>query len=90
MSDTPQTIPFNADDALKIAQMLGALTSAVNPAAAGAVALVTGAAELLRSTVIPAIRNSHDRTISVLEQAQLAADSAVERARVGAPPAATN
>lgn len=87
---TVQPVTFSFDDALNIAGMLGQAASAINPAAAGAVAAATGIAELLRTTVIPAIQRSHDLQLTVAQQAQLAADSAVERARVGAPPAATN
>ncbi len=87
MPTEPQPVAFSVDDALEIAKMLGALAVAVNPATAGAVAAITGAATLLRSTVLPAIRNAHDQTISVAEQATLAAESAAERARVGAPAA---
>lgn len=83
----PSTVAFTADDALAIARTLGALTVAANPALAGGVALVTGAADLLRNTVLPAIQHLKAHEISVVQQAVLAADSAAERARVGAPPA---
>lgn len=86
----PATVSFTVDDALEIARTIGALATAVNPALTGAVVALTGAAALLRNTVLPAIRNAHDQTISVAEQATLAAESAAERARVGAPPATTN
>lgn len=86
----PARVSFSVDDALDLAKTLGALAVAVNPAAAGAVAAITGAASLLRGTVLPAIRNAHDQTISVAEQATLAAESAAERARVGAPVSETN
>lgn len=81
------TVSFTVDDALNIAKMIGALTVAINPAEAGVVALATGAASLLRNTVLPAIQHLHDRTISAAEQATLAAESAAERVRVGAPQA---
>lgn len=87
---TPAPVSFTVDDALAIAKTLGALAVAVNPADAALVAMVTGAASLLRNTIMPAIRNAHDQTISVAEQATLAAESAAERARVGAPQAASN
>jgi hypothetical protein len=84
------TVSFTVDDALEIAKTLGALAVAINPASAGAVAAVTGAAALLRNTVLPAIRNAHDQTIGVAEQATLNAESAAERVRVGAPPSTIN
>ena len=89
ISPTPSTatVSFTIDDAIQIAKVLGALTVAINPAEAAVVALVTGAATLLRGTIMPAIQHAHDRTISVAEQATLAAESAAERVRVGAPPA---
>lgn len=81
---------LSLDDALKLVNVLGALVSAVNPAAAGAVAALSGAAGIIRNTLIPAIRNAHDQTLTVAEQAALAAESAAERARVGAPEATVN
>lgn len=86
----PPAVSFSFDDAVSIAEALGSAASAINPVAAGAVAAATGIAELLRTTIIPAIQRSHDTLLSVAQQAQLAADSAVERAKVGAPPAVTN
>jgi hypothetical protein len=83
------TVSFTVDDALNIAKMIGALTVAINPAEAGLVALVTGAASLLRNTVMPAIQHLQNQTMSIAEQATLAAESAAERVRVGAPPAPT-
>ena len=90
MSTTAPTVSFSFDDAVSIAEALGSAATAINPVAAGAVAAATGIAELLRSTIIPAIQHAHDTQLSVAQQAQLAADSAVERAKVGAPPAAVN
>ncbi len=87
---TPPPVSFSFDDAVSIAEALGSAATAINPVAAGAVAAATGIAELLRSTIIPAIQRSHDVQMSVAQQAQLAADSAVERAKVGAPPAVVN
>jgi len=86
----PAQVSFTVDDAIAIAKTVGALAVAINPADAALVAMVTGAASLLRNTVLPAIRNAHDQTISVAEQATLAAESAAERARVGAPAAVGN
>lgn len=87
---TPPPVSFSFDDALNIAQALGSAAVAINPVAAGAVAAAEGIATLLRDTIIPAIQRSHDTVLSVAQQAQLAADSAVERAKVGAPPAPSN
>lgn len=87
---TPPPVSFSFDDALTIAEALGAAATAINPVAAGAVAAAEGIAGLLRDTIIPAIQRSHDTMLSVAAQAQLAADSAVERAKVGAPPASIN
>lgn len=84
----PATVSFSADDALAIAKSLSGLAVAFNPAIAGTVALVTGAAELIRNTILPAISHLHQDVITVVEQATLQAESAAERARVGAPPAA--
>lgn len=81
------TVTFTVDDALKIANVLGALTVAVVPGEAAVVALLTGAAGLLRGTIMPAIQNMQSNALSIAEQATLAAESAAERARVGAPPA---
>ncbi len=91
-NNTPSTanVSFSVDDALAIANSLGAVAAAVNPAAAGAVALITGAAQLLRNTVLPAVQHLQAHEISVVEQATLAAESAAERARVGAPEAQSN
>ncbi len=84
------SVSFTVDDALKIANMLGALTVAIVPGEAAVVALVTGAAGLLRNTVMPAIQHMQSNALSIAEQATLQAESAAERARVGAPPAVTN
>lgn len=84
------SVTFTVDDALTIANSLGAAVSAINPAAAGAVALITGGAQLLRNTVLPAVQHLQSHEISVVEQATLAAESAAERARVGAPAAVDN
>lgn len=84
------SVSFSVDDALKIANMLGALTVAIVPAQAGLVTLVTGAAALLRNTILPAIANMRNDALSIAEQSTLAAESAAERARVGAPPAVIN
>lgn len=81
------TVSFTLDDAISIAESIGALTAAVVPGEAALVATVTGAAKLLRTTILPAIKNAHNRKISVAEQAVLAAESAAERLRVGAPAA---
>lgn len=78
------------DDALALANSLGAIASAVDPKAAGAVALITGAAQLLRNTLMPAVQHLQAHEITVVEQATLAAESAAERARVGAPEAQSN
>lgn len=84
------TVSFTLDDALNIANTLGALTVAIVPGEAPLVALVTGAASLLRNTVLPAIQHLQARNLSIAEQATLAAESAAERLRVGAPAAQTN
>jgi len=84
------TVVFSVDDALLIAQQLAAAAVAINPAMAGGVALVTGLAELLRTTVMPAVQHLQAHEISIAEPAVLVAESAVERARVGAPPAPGN
>ncbi len=84
------TVSFTIDDALKIANALGALTVAVVPGEAALVALVTGTAALLRNTVMPAIQHMQSNALTIAEQATLQAESAAERARVGAPPAVTN
>jgi hypothetical protein len=94
MSNTDPTVPatvsFTFGDALSIAEALGTAATAINPALAGALAAATGIANLLRNTIIPAIQHAHDTQLSVAQQAQLAADSAVERAKVGAPAATIN
>lgn len=93
MSTTSASNPpvvFSADDALALVKTIGALTLAVNPAYAAGVSLVTGAASLLRSTVVPAIAHLSSHEKSVVEQEILNAESAAERLRVGAPPAALN
>ncbi len=84
------TVKFTVDDALSIAGSIGALASALNPAAAGAVALLTGAAQLMRNTIMPAVQHLQAHEITVVEQATLAAESAAERARVGADQASIN
>src|SRR3954466_3750476 len=83
-------VAFTLDDALNIANTLGALTVAIVPGEAALVALITGAAALLRNTVVPAIEHLQNHNLTIAQQASLAADSAAERARVGAPQAATN
>ena len=92
LAPTPATssVSFTVDDALKIANILGALTVAIVPGEAALVGLVTGAASLLRNTVLPAIQNMRSNAISIAEQSTLAAESAAERARVGAPAAKIN
>ena len=84
------SVSFSVDDALKIANVLGALTVAIVPGEAAVVALITGAAGLLRNTVMPAIQHMQSNALSIAEQATLQAESAAERARVGAPPAVIN
>jgi hypothetical protein len=84
------TVSFTADDALAIVNTIGSLAAAVVPGEAQLVALVTGAASLLRNTIMPAIQHLSSHELSVAEQATLAAESAAERARVGAPPSASN
>ncbi len=85
------TVAFTFEDALAIAEKLGMAATLINPALGGAVAAATGILTLLEGTVIPAIRNglsAHVETIA--QQALLQAQSAVERARVGAPAATVN
>lgn len=89
-SPSSATVSFTAEDALNIAKALGSAAIAVNPALAGGVAVVTGLAELIRSTILPAVQHLKAHEISVVEQAALQAESAAERARVGAPPAESN
>lgn len=84
------SVSFTVDDALKIANMLGALTVAIVPGEAPVVALVTGAAALLRGTIMPAIAAMQSNALSIAEQVTLSAESAAERARVNAPPAVNN
>ncbi len=84
------SVSFTVDDALKIANTLGALTVAIAPGEAAIVALVTGAAQLLRNTIMPAIQHMQSNALTIAEQATLQAESAAERARVGAPPAVIN
>lgn len=83
-------VSFTADDAIAIAQALGNAAVAIDPKVEGAVVLITGLATLVRNTIIPAIQHLSDTDISVVEQSALAAESAAERARVGAPPAPLN
>lgn len=86
----PVNVSLVADDAVAIANTLGALVSAINPAAAGAVALITGAANLLRNTILPAVQHLESHQLSVIEQQTLATESAAERAKVGAAAANDN
>jgi len=86
----PSSVIFSFDDAVSIVSALGMAVAAINPAVAGGVAAITGIASLLNGTVIPAIKRSHDVQLSVLEQAQLATASAMERIRVGAPASVSN
>jgi hypothetical protein len=86
----PAKVSFNLDDAVKIVTALGTAASAINPLAGPAVATITGIIELIRDTVIPAIQHAHDNELSVAQQQLLIANSALERAKVGAPPADSN
>lgn len=89
MPDT--TAPtISIDDYLALAQSVGSLVSLVNPASAGAVAVLEGAATLLNDSVLPLIQHLHAQQLSIVAQATLAAQSAAERARVGAAPATIN
>lgn len=81
------TVGFSFNDAVSIANTLGALASVVNPAVGGAVAAIEGAIALVKDTIIPAIQHAHDSQLSVAQQALLALQSAQLRAQVGAPPA---
>ena len=84
------TVSFSLGDAMNILQSLGTAASAIDPALGGAVAAAEGIAALIRNTIIPAITNSHNTTLTIAQQVQLQADSAAERARVGAPAATIN
>lgn len=90
MSNETPTVSFSADDALNIANALAAAASVIDPKIAGAVAAATGIAALIRDTIVPAIQHLTADQISVAEQALLAAESAAERVKVGAPPAEFN
>lgn len=83
-------VSFTADAVLEIVNSLGNAAIAINPAASGAVAAITGIAVVLRSTVLPAIQHLQAHEITLAEQMTLSAESAAERARVGAPPAQIN
>lgn len=86
----PAAASFESSDVIALAQALGSLVVSLDPAAAGVVAIATGAANLLRNTVLPAIQHFQAHEISVVEQATEQAEAATERLRVGAPPAADN
>lgn len=89
-TDTSSKVSLSVEDAIAIIQSLGALAGAANLVTPGVGALVTGALALVKDTIVPAIKNLRAHELSVLDQAVLAAESAVERARVGAPAAAVN
>lgn len=86
----PAPYHFSLDEAVKAAESIGALVAAINPAYAGALAALEGAASFMASTVVPAFQHYQTQQYSVVTQAQLAIDSATERARVGAPAATVN
>lgn len=88
MSNT--NVSLTSSDAVSILNTIGDLVSAVDPKAAGAVAAITGAVTLINDTIVPAISHLGENVITIAEQASLAAESALERAQVGAPPAEDN
>lgn len=86
----PSNVQLTADDAVAIANTVGSLVAALDPAVAGTVALITGAAQFLRNTLIPAVQHLQAHQLDVIEQQTLATESAAERAKVGAPAATDN
>ena len=84
------TVGVTLNDYAAIAESLGAVAVAINPAIGGAVAAITGITELIKNTIIPAIQKSHDAQMDVATQAQVMADAALLRAKVGAPAATIN
>lgn len=90
MDNQATQVSFSTSDAIAIVQALGNAAIAINPSVAGGVAAITGIAELLRGTILPAVSHFQSRELTIAEQATLAAESAAERARVGAPPAPSN
>lgn len=84
------SVSFSVDDALKLANVIGALVSALVPGSAAAVAAATGGIGAIRTILVPAIERMKNNALNIAEQAALDAESAAERIRVGAPPATTN
>lgn len=86
----PAAVSFTADDAIQIVNTIGALVAAVNPASAAAVAVATGAAALVRDTIVPAVQHLLPHQVSVVQQAALKAWMDSERVRLNLPPSTTN
>ena len=97
MSDPTSTPPaapaatsgLTVNDAVNLVEQLGGIAATINPLWGGAVAAITGIAQVIEQ-LVPEIKNLHDTQLSIAQQAQTQADSALLRARVGAPPAAVN
>lgn len=87
---TSSTPSFSSNDAFQLLNVIGALVAVVAPGEAAAVAALSGAASSIRTILMPTIQHFQAQQLSVAEQAALAAESAAERARVGAPPATIN
>lgn len=93
MSDitTPaNTVSFSVQDAVNIAEQLGEAAALIDPKLEAGIAAITGIASLIDNVVVPAIQKLHSSQLSVVQQASLAAQSAIERAKVGAPAAVSN
>lgn len=89
-TESTSSVSFSVDDALKLANVIGALVGALVSGSAAAVAAATGGAAAIRTILLPAIERMRSNALSVAGQAALDAESAAERIRVGAPPAVTN
>lgn len=69
-----------------VANTIGALVNALLPGEAAVVTLATGAAGLIRNTLVPLFEDLTEEQISAVEQIATKAETDAERLRLGLKP----
>ena len=83
---TPTQVKAGADDMVLVVNTIGALVNALVPGEAAIVTLATGAAALIRDTLVPMFQHLTEEQISVVEQVATKAEADADRLRLGLQP----
>jgi hypothetical protein len=86
MTANKAQLDAGADDAMTVINVIGQLVNALVPGEAQVVAIATGAASLIRNTLIPMFEHLTEEQITLAEQVATKAEVDAERLRLGMKP----